>query len=76
MILALTSVVGCNGEHVPITDYDKGYNTGVNHVREGRSAVGPLGDFIVGLGRFAPRDSKSADWNAGYRAGVTAELKR
>lgn len=77
VVVGLLIVAGCgDGKRVPITDYDKGYNEGVNVVRESRQKMGELvtGAVMVGTeirNAVGPiNESKNADWNAGTRKGM------
>lgn len=80
LLPALLALLGCDGRRVPITDFDQGFNAGVEAVREARQQKGILGELgMRGVAEFGliPNDpKKSADWNAGARQGVAAELKR
>ncbi|HPM82343.1 MAG TPA: hypothetical protein PLF81_16660 [Candidatus Anammoximicrobium sp.] len=83
VVVGLLTVAGCgDGTRVPISDYDNGYNEGVNVVRESRQKMGELGTGAVMVGAeirnaVGPIDeSKNADWNAGARKGMWDEYNR
>lgn len=74
---------GCgDGKRVPLSDYDKGFNNGVEVMRQARQEAGELGAGAVKVGTdfrtaFGPiDDSKSPDWNAGFQRGLDAEYER
>ncbi len=73
----LFAVIGCNGGN-PATEYGRGYNKGVSDAREVQKSAGGL--VAAGAGtmmKILPGDSdKSADWNAGYRAGYNDEANK
>ncbi|MBX9681842.1 MAG: hypothetical protein K2X38_24040 [Gemmataceae bacterium] len=65
---------GCDGRRPPLTDFDQGFNAGIVAVREARKEWGILGDAAAMVGQIGPADKhKSADWNAGFRAGINAD---
>jgi len=74
------SAIGCDGRRVPVTEFDQGFNQGVEAVREVRQKQGPVGDIGMkagaGLGLIPADPKKSPDWNAGFRQGIVNELKR
>ncbi len=67
---------GCNGYREPITEYGQGYNHGVHETRELIKDHPVLGGLAAPLAPLSSDSSKSADWNAGYRAGIKAELNK
>jgi hypothetical protein len=75
----LGCLVGCDGRRVPVTEFNQGFNSGVESVREIRQKQGVLGDMGMkagaGLGLIPAKPDKSPDWNAGFRQGVQSELK-
>jgi hypothetical protein len=77
-VLACTlAVSGCDGRRPPLTDFDQGFNAGITAVREARQKWGFLANAAGVVGAFGTEDRhKSASWNAGFRAGVKAELDR
>lgn len=77
-ILALSlATTGCDGQRPALTEFDQGFNSGIRAVREVRQKWGLLGNVAGQLGAIGPGDAqKSPNWNAGFRAGVKAELER
>jgi hypothetical protein len=71
---------GCDGRRPPVTEFNQGFNSGVEAVRDIRQKQGVLGEWGLKAAEevgFLPADpKKSPDWNAGFRQGVTTELKR
>lgn len=60
-----------------LSDYAQGRRAGVAVAREARRELDVLGDIAVNFMLGMPTDhTRSADWNAGFRAGVREELAR
>jgi hypothetical protein len=76
LAVSILSLSGCDGYREPITEYGQGYNRGVYETRELIKEHPVLAGFAVPLAPLSSDSSISADWNAGYRAGIKTELER
>ena len=66
-------LLGCDGRRLPINDFNEGFNEGIVMVREARSKGGILGEAGARMvPAFPDRTGESAQWNAGFRAGIAA----
>jgi|GEM_PF-3433564 len=74
VIIGSLFVAGCRSE------YQQGYEQGVREVREFRQQSGIAGELAIQaadeLGAYSSKPDKSADWNAGYRAGAHDEIQK
>lgn len=78
LVLLLGGLGGCDGYTPPVTEYQQGRNDGVRATREAHKEYGALGAGAVRVAtEVGPANSKkSADWNAGFRAGVRQETSK
>lgn len=78
LLIVLMLVVLCVWFYqAELSDHAQGRNAGVAAVRQARRELGAFGDIATNIALAMPADTeKSADWNAGFRAGVREELKR
>jgi len=66
------------GSGVPITDYNRGYSEGQGYARTVRKELGIFGQVLGELGsivQYGPDNNESADWHAGFQAGLRDELQ-